>query len=48
MKTIQIQLPTTVFSSLRKAPEEFVQEMRIANGTNWVKFPREKQQKSLD
>jgi hypothetical protein len=30
MKTIPIQLPETVFSALRKNPEEFVQEMRLA------------------
>jgi predicted HTH domain antitoxin len=30
MQTIQLQLPDTVFSALRKAPDEFVQEMRIA------------------
>lgn len=35
MKTIPIQLPETVFSSLRRNPEEFVQEMRIAAAVKW-------------
>jgi hypothetical protein len=30
MQRIQIDLPDTVFSALRKAPDEFVQEMRVA------------------
>jgi len=30
MRTIPIQLPETVFSVLRKNPEDFIQEMRIA------------------
>ncbi|AFY44596.1 hypothetical protein Nos7107_4043 [Nostoc sp. PCC 7107] len=29
MITVPIQLPETVFSALRKNPEEFIQEMRI-------------------
>jgi hypothetical protein len=30
MTTISIQLPETVFWALRKNPEEFIREMRIA------------------
>lgn len=30
MKTVSIDLPETVFSALRKTPDEFVQEMRLA------------------
>ncbi len=30
MRTITIDLPETVFAALRKAPDEFVREMRIA------------------
>lgn len=30
MKTVSIQLPETLFSALRKNPDEFMQEMRIA------------------
>ncbi len=30
MRIVPIQLPKTVFSTLRKNPKEFIQEMRIA------------------
>jgi hypothetical protein len=30
MRTVSIQLPESVFSALRKNPEEFVNKMRIA------------------
>ncbi|MBE9015772.1 UPF0175 family protein, partial [Chroococcidiopsidales cyanobacterium LEGE 13417] len=35
MRTVSIQLPETVFSALRKNPEEFVNEMRIAAAIKW-------------
>ena len=35
MQTIPIKLPETVFPALRKNPEEFVQEMRIAAAVKW-------------
>ncbi|MGK7954622.1 MAG: UPF0175 family protein [Crocosphaera sp.] len=51
MKTIQIQLQTTVFSSLRgvwKAPEEFVQEMLIAAVVKWYELGEISQQKAAE
>ncbi len=35
MKTITIELPETIFSSLRLTPLEFVNEMRIAAAVQW-------------
>ncbi|MEH2126112.1 UPF0175 family protein [Nostoc sp.] len=38
MRTIPIQLPETVFSALRKNPDEFIQEMRIAAAVKWYEL----------
>ena len=38
MRTVPIQLPETVFSALRKNPDEFVQEMRIAAAVKWYEL----------
>lgn len=38
MQTIQVQLPDAVFSSLRKSPDDFVQEMRIAAAVKWYEL----------
>ena len=35
MTTVTIDLPDTVFSALRLAPNDFVKEMRIAAAVQW-------------
>lgn len=48
MQTIQIQLPETVFSALRKAPDEFVQEMRVAAAVKWYELGEVSQGKAAE
>ena len=48
MKTISIELPTTVFSALRQAPDEFVQEMRIAAAVKWYELGKISQGKASE
>jgi predicted HTH domain antitoxin len=38
MQTISIELPDTAFAALRKTPEEFIQEMRIAAAVKWYEL----------
>ncbi len=35
MQTVTLELPEDVFSTLRRSPDEFAQEMRIAAAIHW-------------
>jgi predicted HTH domain antitoxin len=35
MTTVTMELPEEVFSALRRSPEEFVREMRLAAAMHW-------------
>jgi len=48
MKSMTIELPETVFSALRKAPAEFVKEMRIEAATQWYAQERLSQEKAAE
>ena len=48
MRTVPIQLPETVFSALRKNPDEFVQEMRIAAAVKWYELGQVSQSKAAE
>ena len=47
-KTISIELPVTAFSALRQAPDEFVQEMRIAAAVKWYELGQISQGKASE
>jgi len=38
MQTVSIQLPETVFSALRKDPQELAKEMRIVAAVKWYEM----------
>lgn len=48
MTDVIIQLPETVFSALRKAPNEFVEEMRIAAAVKWYEVGQVSQGKAAE
>lgn len=38
MQTVSLELPESAFAALRKAPEDFVKEMRIAAAVKWYEL----------
>lgn len=48
MTIISIELPQTVFSALRKNPDEFIREMRIAVAIKWYELGEVSQGKSAE
>jgi predicted HTH domain antitoxin len=48
MTTITFDLPESVFSALRRAPDEFVGEMRIEAATQWYARQRVSQEKGAE
>ena len=48
MTTVTIQFPESVFSALRRAPAEFVKEMRIEAATQWYAQQRISQEKGAE
>lgn len=48
MTKVEVQLPVTVFSALRKPPDEFVQEMRVAAAVKWYELGEISQGKAAE
>ena len=48
MQTVSINLPETAFAALRKTPDEFVREMRIAAAVKWYELGELSQGKAAE
>ncbi|MBO3457992.1 UPF0175 family protein [Aetokthonos hydrillicola Thurmond2011] len=48
MKNVSMEFPDSVFSALRKAPDEFAQEMRIAAAVKWYEIGEISQGKAAE
>jgi len=48
MPKVSVDLPGTIFSSLRKEPEEFVKEMRLAAAVKWYEMGNISQEKAAE
>jgi predicted HTH domain antitoxin len=48
MRTVTIDLPEAIFASLRKTPDEFALEMRIAAAVKWYEIGELSQGKAAE
>ncbi len=48
MQTVSIELPESAFAALRKAPADFVKEMRIAAAVKWYELGELSQGKAAE
>jgi predicted HTH domain antitoxin len=48
MQTVSMNLPETAFAALRKAPDEFVRDMRIAAAVKWYELGELSQGKAAE
>ncbi len=46
MTTVTLQLPDDVFSALRRSPEEFARELRVAAAIHWYEHGELSQEKA--